>query len=143
MKPETHSSSRAVTTIFIGKWTPKILSILHEKSHRHGELRRRLENISQRILTRTLRNLESAGLIARRATNAKPLAVEYSLTRLGKTFVDPLNTMCRWASRHHKELNAAVRLLERDGHTHDGASRPQRTGSVLVSPDRERLTGKT
>ena len=111
-------SSKAVPTIFIGKWTPKILSRLDEKSHRHGELRRRLGNISQRMLTRTLRNLESAGLIARRTTNSKSsLAVEYSLTKLGKTFVGPLTTMCRWASQHHKQLNAVVHLLEPDRRT--------------------------
>lgn len=112
MRQEPYSSSKTAPVIFVGKWTPKILSTLHGKTHRHGELRRRLGSISQRMLTRTLRNLESAGLIARRTTNSKPFAVAYSLTRLGKTFVVPLTTMCRWAKQHHKELNAAVRLLE-------------------------------
>ena len=121
MKQEPQPPSKAASPIFIGKWTPKILSRLYEKSHRHGELRRRLGNISQRMLTRTLRNLESAGLIARRTTNSKsPFAVEYSLTKLGKTFVGPLSTMCRWANQHHKQLNAVVYLLEPDRRTPHG-----------------------
>src|SRR5262249_42739554 len=133
MKQEAHPSSKAVSAIFIGKWTPKILSMLRGKSHRHGELRRRLGNISQRMLTRTLRNLETTGLIARCVTNSKPFAVEYSLTRLGKTFVGPLTTMCRWAHQHHKELNAVLRLLEPDANTPHGSSQPKSRAQRLRS----------
>lgn len=104
-----------VSTIFIGKWTVKIMSSLQEGPHRHGQLRRRLGNVSQRMLTRTLRNLESTGLIARRATRSKSIAVEYSLTKLGRTFIPPLTAICRWADEHHKQLSAIVNLLETDG----------------------------
>ena len=97
-------------TILIGKWTFKILDSLKKGSRRHGQLRRDLGNISQRMLTRTLRNLESSGLIARQVTRSKSVAVEYSLTRLGRTFVRPLRGICRWASSHEKELSAVVRL---------------------------------
>ena len=55
--------SETLTPLFIGRWTPKILFSLNERPHRHGELRRRLGTISQRMLTRTLRNLENKGLI--------------------------------------------------------------------------------
>jgi DNA-binding HxlR family transcriptional regulator len=103
-----------VPTIYIGKWTIKILYSLREKPHRHGQLRRRLGNVSQRMLTRTLRNLESTGLIARHVTRSKSVAVEYSLTKLGKAFIGPLTSICRWANQHHKELTAVVRLLEPD-----------------------------
>jgi hypothetical protein len=48
--------------IFIGRWTPKILFSLKEKPYRHGELRRNIGNVSRRMLTRTLRNLESTGI---------------------------------------------------------------------------------
>ena len=73
-----------VVPIFIGRWTPKILFSLKERPYRHGQLRRHLGSVSQRMLTRTLRNLESTGLIARRVTRSKAIAVEYSLTRTGK-----------------------------------------------------------
>ena len=112
---ETHtSSSKVVSSIFIGKWTVEILSVLQKRPYRHGELLRQLEGVSQRILTRTLRNLESAGLVARRVTRSKSVAVEYSLTPMGKTFMAPLVSICRWAERHDKGLTATVRLLKTD-----------------------------
>jgi len=111
------SGSKPTATIFIGKWTVMILSALQRRPYRHGELRRRLGSVSQRVLTRTLRNLESSGLIARRVTTSKSIAVEYSLTSLGKAFMKPLTSICGWAKRHRKGLSATIRLLEmgRDG----------------------------
>ena len=114
MHERPSSSSKDVSTVFIGKWTVEILSCLQKRKYRHGELKRRLEGVSQRILTRTLRNLESAGLVARRVTRARSIAVEYSLTVMGKTFMAPLSSICGWANRHHKELTATVRLLKTD-----------------------------
>jgi DNA-binding HxlR family transcriptional regulator len=99
-------------TLFIGRWTPMILFSLEERSHRHGELRRQLGKISQRMLTRTLRNLESTGLIARRVTRSKPIAVEYSLTKVGRTIIAPLRGMCRWAKRYRKDVTADVHLAK-------------------------------
>jgi DNA-binding HxlR family transcriptional regulator len=99
-------------SIFIGRRTPCILFSLQEKPHRHGELRRHLGNISQRMLTRTLRNLESSGLIARRVTRSKPLAVEYSLSKFGRTIIRPLRGMCRWAKRQHTVVGADVHRAE-------------------------------
>jgi len=110
---ETGSDTKGGPTIFIGKWTVKIMDSLKNGSRRHGQLRRDLGTISQRMLTRTLRNLESSGLIARRVTQSRSLAVEYSLTKLGKTFVGPLHGICRWASSHEKELSAVLRLHEK------------------------------
>jgi len=94
--------------IFIGRWTPRILFSLGEKPHRHGELRRRVGNVSQRMLTRSLRNLESTGLVARRVTSSKTVAVEYSLTQLGRTIIAPLEGMCRWAKRYCRDVTADV-----------------------------------
>jgi DNA-binding HxlR family transcriptional regulator len=98
--------------IFIGRWTPRILFSLGEKPHRHGELRRRVGNVSQRMLTRSLRNLESRGLIARRVASSKAVAVEYSLTELGRTIIAPLTGMCRWARRYRREVTADVHVPE-------------------------------
>jgi DNA-binding HxlR family transcriptional regulator len=104
--------SKMTRPIFIGRWTPRILFSLNERPYRHGQLRRRLAGVSQRMLTRTLRNLESRGLIARRVTGSKAVAVEYSLTPMGKTIIAPLGGMCRWARRHGQRVSAEVRLLE-------------------------------
>jgi len=108
---KTTLGSAMVRSIFIGKWTPKILLSLNEGPYRHGQLRRRLESVSQRMLTRNLRNLESTGLIARRVTRSNVIAVEYSLTRLGRTLIVPLGGMCRWAKRYRRKVTAEVHLL--------------------------------
>jgi DNA-binding HxlR family transcriptional regulator len=108
----TMQGSKMVAPIFIGRWTPKILFSLKERPYRHGRLRRRLGSISQRMLTRTLRNLESTGLIVRRVTRSKAIAVEYSLTQLGRTIIAPLGGMCRWAKRYHRKVTADVHLPE-------------------------------
>src|SRR5215470_991026 len=89
----TIQGSKIVTPIFIGRWTPKILFALREKAYRHGELRRRLGGVSQRMLTRTLRRLESTGLVGKRVTRSNAVAVEYSLTHLGSTIITPLRGM--------------------------------------------------
>jgi len=112
MQEKSGLSSNVVSTIFIGKWTVEILSVLQKRPYRHGELLRRLEGVSQRILTRTLRNLESAGLVARRVTKSKSIAVEYSLTSMGETLMAPLTSICGWAERHHKKLSATLHLLK-------------------------------
>jgi len=123
MQDGSGSSSKVASTIFIGKWTVEILSCLQKKTYRHGQLLRQLEGVSQRILTRTLRNLESAGLVARRVTRSRSITVDYSLTAMGQTFMAPLTSICGWANRHHKEITATVRLLKADEkHSHRGPS---------------------
>jgi len=110
-----HFESRTDTAVtveplFIGKWSVKILYSLKEKAYRHGELRRRLGTVSQRMLTRTLRNLESTGLISRNVTRSKSVAVEYSLTKQGRSFLAPLGGVCRWADAQGKQVRAVIRL---------------------------------
>src|SRR5260370_25793698 len=105
---KTMKEAKRAPPIFIGRWTPKVLFSLKERPYRHGQLRRCLGSVSQRMLTRTLRNLESTGLITRRVTRAKAIAVEYSLTRLGMTIITPLSPMTRWALRHDSDRNADI-----------------------------------
>jgi len=103
---------KMVSPIFIGRWTPTVLFSLKDRPYRHGQLRRHIGSVSQRMLTRTLRNLESTGLIVRRVTRSKSVAVEYSLTQLGRTLIAPLGGMCRWAKRHRRHVSADLRLPE-------------------------------
>jgi len=104
--------SRVDAPFFVGKWTVQILFQLHESPHRHGELQRQLRGVSQRMLTRTLRNLESTGLIARNLLDQNGRGVEYSLTELGRTFMAPLTSMCQWAKQNRKDISAEIRLIE-------------------------------
>ena len=98
------------SSVFIGRWTPKILFSLRDGPYRHGQLRRQLGSVSQRLLTRTLRNLESVGLIDRRVTQSRAITVEYSLTNLGRTIIAPLGGICRWAKRRRRKVTADVTL---------------------------------
>jgi DNA-binding HxlR family transcriptional regulator len=104
----TVQGSQMPSPIFIGRWTARVLFSLKDRPHRHGELRRNIGSVSQRMLTRTLRNLETAGLIARRVSGSKAIAVEYSLTQLGRSIIAPLGAMCRWAKRYYRAVTADV-----------------------------------
>ena len=97
-------------TLFIGKWTVRVLFLLKERPYRHAQLRRRLGTISQRMLTRTLRNLETTGLISREVTRSRSVRVKYSLTKLGRSFMVPLNSVCRWIDRNRTGLSATIDL---------------------------------
>ena len=115
MTMKTLPESNIGSALFIGRWSPKILFSLRERPHRHGELRRQLGSVSQRMLTRTLRGLESTGLITRRVTKSRSIAVEYSLTPLGRTIISPLRAVCRWARQYRKVVSAEVYLSQETG----------------------------
>ena len=71
---------------------------LKEGKKRHGELKRELEGISQKMLIQTLRNLERNGLVEREVHPVVPPKVEYSLTPLGASLQPLLEAVCQWSS---------------------------------------------
>lgn len=92
------------------KWTVLVVLILSEEPKRYNQIRREVENISQRMLTVTLRALERDGLVTRRVFAEKtPPWVEYSLTDLGHTLVEPLLTLCKWASANYLTIEENAR----------------------------------
>ena len=92
------------------RWTALIVGVLAERPHRFGELRRRVDGISQKMLTQTLRSLERDGLVSRTAFATVPVTVEYALTELGATLVPVLAAIRDWAEDHVAEV-----LVARDG----------------------------
>ena len=81
------------------KWRVLLVYALLAGPQRHAELRRRLPDITQKVLTETLRGMEADGLVARRVLKATaPQHVEYALTALGKTLEAPLAAICAWAA---------------------------------------------
>ena len=104
LKPQC--PSRVVLDRIADKWTALIIQVLANGTQRYGELRRSIGGISQKMLTQTLRSLERDGLVLRKAHNGPQPRVEYSLTRLGRTLIEPLRTLCRWSERHLAELEA-------------------------------------
>ncbi len=89
-----------------GKWKAVILWHLKEKVLRFGELKKLIPNITQKVLTQQLRELEADGLIHREIYAEVPLRVEYSMTEHGKTLRPILNSMCKWGREHHDAMGS-------------------------------------
>ena len=89
------------------KWSTLILVKLANGPHRFSAMQRAIPDISKRMLTQTFRDLERDGLIARKVFPTKPPSVEYRLTALGETILEPLNVLVRWADRSHAAIRNA------------------------------------
>ena len=79
------------------KWSVLILTALAARPYRFGELKREIPDISQRMLTQTLRDLQSDGMIEREVFPTTPPSVEYRLSPMGRSFLVPLSAMVDWA----------------------------------------------
>lgn len=99
--------SRQALNRIADKWTALIIHVLATGTKRHGELRRAITGVSQKMLTQTLRSLEEDGLVERKVYPVVPPMVEYSLTPLGRTLIEPLQAICRWAEKHLPDLKSA------------------------------------
>lgn len=89
------------------KWTTLILITLAQHSLRFSEVRRAVPDISKRMLTQTLRELERDGLIERTVYPTKPPSVEYRLSTLGESLLVPLTNLINWAERSHASITKA------------------------------------
>lgn len=89
------------------KWTVLVIVLLGQRPYRYNELHRGIQGISQRMLTRTLRDLEQDGIARRTVFPTVPPSVEYSITELGQSLLVPLSAMADWAVDHHAEIAAA------------------------------------
>jgi DNA-binding HxlR family transcriptional regulator len=104
---DQNCESRQALERIADKWTCLVVYALLNGPLRHGELRRTIEGISQKMLTQTLRSMEADGLVRRTVVDVIPPHVEYSLTELGQTLSEPLVAICRWAMDHLPEMQAA------------------------------------
>jgi DNA-binding HxlR family transcriptional regulator len=98
---------RDVMSQIAGKWSTLLLEALAVKPYRFGELRRLVPDISQRMLTQTLRDLQRDGYIERRVFPTKPPSVEYRMTELGQSLFEPLSKVLQWAALNHAAVKAA------------------------------------
>jgi DNA-binding HxlR family transcriptional regulator len=95
---------RDVLDLLANKWSALAIGALEGGPLRFGELQRRLEGISPKVLTQTLRRLEDGGFLHREIFPAVPLHVEYSLTEVGHSVSVPLAALRGWVEEHLHEI---------------------------------------
>jgi DNA-binding HxlR family transcriptional regulator len=96
--------SRAVIDLIGDKWSILVLSAMARGAHRNGQLLRQVGGISQKALTRTLRELERSGLVDRHDHDEVPPRVDYSLTPTGESIMPILAKLCEWAVAHMDQV---------------------------------------
>ena len=114
---QLHSACQTVTEVLarVGdKWSMQVVMKLADGPVRFNALLRAVEGISQRMLTRTLRNLERDGLVSRTVTPTVPPRVDYALTPLGSSLREPVDALGDWAVAHREAIAAARVRLDRE-----------------------------
>jgi DNA-binding HxlR family transcriptional regulator len=89
------------------KWSLLVIALLSPGSLRFTELRRKIDGISQRMLTVTLRHLERDGLVSRTVHPVVPPRVDYELTPLGVTLRETIQALVTWTEQHQQEIAEA------------------------------------
>jgi DNA-binding HxlR family transcriptional regulator len=92
--------SRVILDQIADKWSMLVLAVLVPAPRRFNAIKRRLEGITQRVLTQTLRKLERNGMVRRRVLDGSPPGVEYSLTPLGRSLQKPFAALYAWTLAH-------------------------------------------
>ncbi|WP_409346170.1 winged helix-turn-helix transcriptional regulator [Paenibacillus sp. MBLB4367] len=95
---------RGVLDLIFQKWSVIIIYHLHRAPRRYNQLHHSIEGISHKMLAQTLRHLESAGIVKRTVFPHVPPQVEYALTPLGVTLIEPLNAVAQWTHEHAYEI---------------------------------------
>ena len=98
------------------KWTVLVVATLGDGPKRFNELRRALGSISQRMLTLTLRALERDGLVTRTVFPTIPPRVDYELTRLGHSLLEPVSSLSLWARQNRWAIETARRQFDSAEH---------------------------
>ncbi len=95
------------------RWTVLIVGALWDGPARFSQLRRRIDGISQKMLTQTLRALERDGLVQRTVYPEVPVRVEYALTEAGRTLREPLRALEEWSIAHLGDVAASQQAYDR------------------------------
>ncbi|MGD9912899.1 MAG: winged helix-turn-helix transcriptional regulator [Rhizobiaceae bacterium] len=98
-----------------GKWASLLLLALAEQPYRFGALRRLVPDISQRMLTQTLRDLQRDGYVHREVFATTPPSVEYSLTDLGRSMFSTLHPLIEWAEQNFAQVQQSRAAFDAAG----------------------------
>ncbi|REE96297.1 winged helix-turn-helix transcriptional regulator [Thermomonospora umbrina] len=104
--------ARLAVDLFASAWLPVVVFALRDGPMRPGRLRREIGGISQKVLTQTLRRMESYGLVERHRYAEAPPRVEYELTGAGRDLLVPIHALGQWAFRHADTVAAAMERAE-------------------------------
>jgi len=99
--------TRRVLDRIADKWTVLVIGLLEDSPQRFSQLQRGIGGISQKMLAQTLRTLERDGLVTRTVYPEVPPRVEYELTPLGQTLIEPIAAIRNWAESHINTITAA------------------------------------
>lgn len=91
-----------------GKWKLMILWYLIKDSKRFGELKKNIPNISQKVLTEQLKELESSQIISRKVYPTVPVTVEYSMTAYGESLIPLIHDLCEWTKQYANENDIEI-----------------------------------
>lgn len=105
---DTNCAGHQMLEHIANKWTVLIVYALTQGKKRYSELKQQIVGVSPKMLIQNLRNLERCGLIEREIYPTVPPRVDYSLTALGESLVEPLAILGEWAYRHIPDVNAAM-----------------------------------
>lgn len=95
------------------KWSFLIFAVLEDGPKRFNEMRRLIGDISQRVLTKSLKNLERDGYVLRTVYPESPPKVEYKLTELGESIIEPMRMFLNWAVSAHPHIRRAREQYDR------------------------------
>jgi DNA-binding HxlR family transcriptional regulator len=107
--------SRPILDQIADKWSMMVMAVL-DRPRRFNDIKRRLEGVTQRVLTQTLRRLERNGMIERRVLPTPPVGVEYSLTPLGESLREPFGHLYGWTVDHADEIRNCQQSYDRRLH---------------------------
>lgn len=109
---DSHPHLRQTLDLLADKWVIATMYVLSDGTKRYGELQREIGDISQRMLTKTLRDLERNGLVERKVYPVVPPKVEYSITTLGKTLNKVLSNLCDWSREDFSQVKMAREMYD-------------------------------
>jgi DNA-binding HxlR family transcriptional regulator len=115
MKEDPYVDCRVILDVFdrVGdKWTMMVVGALSDGPTRFNAVKRAIDGISHRILTLTLRGLERDGIISRTVYPTVPPKVEYELTDLGRSLIEPLNALANWSLKNKGNIEEARAIFD-------------------------------
>ncbi|XKF76632.1 helix-turn-helix transcriptional regulator [Glutamicibacter arilaitensis] len=104
--------SREIMQRLGDKWTPLVMLTLANGPLRFSALRQRIGAVTPKVLTSTLRTLERDGLVDRQVTAQVPIRVDYELTKLGHSLLEPMDAIRIWSEKHAAKVMAAREIFD-------------------------------